>query len=73
MTMEQESALASAQRQFDIAADLLQLEPGLRRILRVPQRELTVTFPVKMDDGRIETFVGYRVHHNISRSMMCAH
>jgi len=67
MTMEQESALASAQRQFDIAADLLQLEPGLRRILRVPQRELTVTFPVKMDDGRIETFVGYRVHHNITR------
>ncbi|MBO9324342.1 MAG: Glu/Leu/Phe/Val dehydrogenase [Roseiflexus sp.] len=67
MTMEQESAFASAQRQFDIAADLLQLEPGLRRILRVPQRELTVTFPVKMDDGRIETFVGYRVHHNITR------
>lgn len=67
MTMEQESALASAQRQFDIAADILQLEPGLRRILRVPQRELTVTFPVKMDDGRIETFVGYRVHHNITR------
>jgi glutamate dehydrogenase (NAD(P)+) len=65
--MEQESAFASAQRQFDIAADLLQLEPGLRRILRVPQRELTVTFPVKMDDGRIETFVGYRVHHNITR------
>lgn len=67
MTMEQESALASAQRQFDIAADILQLEPGLRRILRVPQRELTVTFPVKMDDGQIETFVGYRVHHNITR------
>ena len=67
MTMEQESALTSAQRQFDTAADILQLEPGLRRILRVPQRELTVTFPVKMDDGRIETFVGYRVHHNITR------
>lgn len=67
MALEQESALANAQKQFDIAADRLQLDPGLRRILRVPQRELTVTFPVKMDDGRIETFVGHRVHHNITR------
>lgn len=67
MASEQDSTLVSAQRQFDIAAEVLQLDSGLRRILRVPQRELTVTFPVKMDDGRIETFVGYRVHHNITR------
>ena len=40
-----------AQRQFDLAADRLDLDPGLRRVLREPRRELTVHFPVKMDDG----------------------
>jgi glutamate dehydrogenase (NAD(P)+) len=39
----------------------------LRRILRVPQRELSVNFPVKMDDGSIEVFSGFRVQHNITR------
>jgi glutamate dehydrogenase (NAD(P)+) len=56
-----------ARRQFDIAADLLDLSPSLRCILRSPQRELTVNFPVKMDDGRTEMFTGYRVQHNLSR------
>jgi glutamate dehydrogenase (NAD(P)+) len=67
MSAERETPLVSAQRQFDVAADVLNLEPGLRRILRTPQRELIVGFPVKMDDGRIEVFTGYRVHHNITR------
>jgi glutamate dehydrogenase (NAD(P)+) len=56
-----------AQRQFDIAADALDLQPGLRAILRVPQRELTVNFPVKLDDGSIAVFTGYRIHHNAAR------
>jgi glutamate dehydrogenase (NAD(P)+) len=56
-----------AQRQFDIAADALELAPGMREVLRVPQRELTVNFPVKLDDGSIRVFNGYRVHHNASR------
>ena len=42
-----------AQRQFDLAADRLDLDPGLRRVLREPRRELTVHFPVKMDDGSV--------------------
>ncbi|MFO7167254.1 MAG: Glu/Leu/Phe/Val dehydrogenase [Chloroflexota bacterium] len=67
MAPERENPYLNAQRQFDIAADLLNLEPALREILRVPQRELTVRFPVKMDDGRIEVFTGYRVQHNITR------
>jgi len=67
MAPERESPFANAQRQFDIAADLLDLESGLRKILRVPQRELTVHFPVKMDDGRIEVYTGYRIQHNITR------
>jgi glutamate dehydrogenase (NAD(P)+) len=62
-----ENPFTIAQRQFDIAADLLDLHPGLRKVLRTPQRELSVSFPVKMDDGSIEVFTGYRVQHNLSR------
>ena len=58
-----ESALA----QFDRAADHLALAPEERAILRVPKREWTVNFPVRMDDGRTELFTGYRVQHNMAR------
>ena len=58
---------AVAQAQFDAAAEQLDLDPGLRRVLRVPKRELTVNFPVTMDDGHVEVFTGYRVQHNLSR------
>jgi glutamate dehydrogenase (NAD(P)+) len=58
---------AIAQSQFDHAADQLDLDPGLREVLRVPKRELTVNFPVTMDDGHVEVFTGYRVQHNLSR------
>ncbi len=58
---------AVAQSQFDSAAERLDLDPGLRRVLRVPKRELTVNFPVTMDDGHVEVFAGYRVQHNLSR------
>jgi glutamate dehydrogenase (NAD(P)+) len=60
-------ALAAALIQFDAAADHLALEPGLRAVLRVPQREWTVHFPVKRDDGSVEVFEGYRVQHNVAR------
>jgi glutamate dehydrogenase (NAD(P)+) len=58
---------AVAQQQFDAAAEKLDLDEGLRRVLRVPKRELTVNFPVTMDDGHVEVFTGYRVQHNLSR------
>ncbi len=56
-----------AQQQFDLAADRLNLEPGLRRVLREPRRELTVHFPVHMDDGSVQVFTGFRVQHNLGR------
>jgi glutamate dehydrogenase (NAD(P)+) len=56
-----------AQRQFDLAAERLNLSPRLRKVLREPKRELTVHFPVKMDDGLVQVFTGYRVQHNLSR------
>ncbi|MGQ0607924.1 MAG: Glu/Leu/Phe/Val family dehydrogenase [Chloroflexota bacterium] len=58
---------AVAQSQFDHAADQLDLDEGMRRVLRVPQRELTVNFPVTMDDGSVQVFTGHRVQHNVSR------
>jgi glutamate dehydrogenase (NAD(P)+) len=58
---------AVAVAQFDEAADRLQLSQDLRAILRLPRRELTVNFPVRMDDGRVEMFTGYRVQHNVTR------
>ena len=52
---------------FDQAADRLNLEDGVREMLRRPWRELRVSVPVRMDDGRIEVFTGYRVQHNGAR------
>jgi glutamate dehydrogenase (NAD(P)+) len=66
-THDRSTALDSALSQFDGVADYLELDPATRAILRVPKRELTVRFPVKMDDGRVEVFTGYRVQHNLAR------
>jgi glutamate dehydrogenase (NAD(P)+) len=60
-------ALTAALAQFDQTADHLQLEPELRAVLRVPKREWTVNFPVKLDDGSVRVFTGYRVQHNVAR------
>jgi len=51
-------------KQFNKAADLMGLNPDIRKILQATNNEITVHFPVKMDDGRIEVFSGYRVQHN---------
>jgi glutamate dehydrogenase (NAD(P)+) len=58
---------AIAQAQFDAAADLLNLDSGLRAVLREPVRELHVTLPVRMDDGSVRTFKGFRVQYNDAR------
>jgi glutamate dehydrogenase (NAD(P)+) len=52
---------------YSRAAELLELEPGIDRILRHPEREITVAVPVRMDDGTIQVFTGYRVLHNTAR------
>jgi len=56
-----------ASRQFDIAAERLDLDPGMREVLRRPVRWLSLTLPIKMDDGAIRVFEGYRVQHNCAR------
>jgi glutamate dehydrogenase (NAD(P)+) len=56
-----------AQIQFDMAAEYLKLDPGLRLILRTPKRVMEVSLPVKMDNGQTKVFTGFRVQHNVSR------
>jgi glutamate dehydrogenase (NAD(P)+) len=56
-----------ARRQFERAADHLGLDAGTRDVLGSPKRQLIVSIPVKMDDGSIRVFQGYRVQHSIAR------
>jgi len=52
---------------FDLAAQKLNLDEGLWKVLRYPNREVIVHIPVHMDDGRLEVFTGFRVQHSIAR------
>jgi len=54
-------------RQFHLAAEAMRLENDIRTILNTPYRELIVQIPIRMDDGRLEMFHGYRVQHNAVR------
>ena len=56
-----------SQIQFDIAAEHLKLDAGLRQMLRTPKRILEVSVPCKMDNGQLKVFTGFRVQHNIAR------
>ena len=57
----------TAKRQVDIVADLLSLDNGMREVLKHPKRELTVNFPVRMDNGDYHVYSGYRVQYNMAR------
>jgi glutamate dehydrogenase (NAD(P)+) len=66
--MEQElNPFKIAQRQFDEAAEILKLDPATRALLREPMREFHVTIPVRMDDGTVKVFRGFRVQYNDAR------
>jgi glutamate dehydrogenase (NAD(P)+) len=67
MTSERDNPFRIAQQQFDKAAELLELPQSISEVLRVPQRELTVNFPVKLDNGSTKVYTGYRVQHNLGR------
>ncbi len=61
---EMTNAFHMAQKQFDAVAELLNLDPDVREILRWPTREFKFQVPVRMDDGSIKTFSGFRVQHS---------
>jgi len=57
----------TAKQQIDIVADLIDINDGVREVLKHPKRELTVNFPVRMDDGSYRVYTGYRVQYNMAR------
>lgn len=61
---EKKSVYQNVVMQFNRAADLIKLNPSIRAILSKTTNEVIVNFPVKLDDGRVEMFTGYRVQHN---------
>jgi glutamate dehydrogenase (NAD(P)+) len=67
MPRENLNPFAIAQTYFKQAAERLKLDDGMRAILSTPKRALTVSIPVKMDDGKYKVFTGHRVAHNMSR------
>lgn len=62
--VEKRSLYENVNKQVDQAADLMGLDPDIREILSKPNNEIVVHFPVKLTNGRIELFTGYRIQHN---------
>jgi glutamate dehydrogenase (NAD(P)+) len=67
MTTHHTSPWEAALAQLDEAAEIMNLESGVHQVLRSPKRTLTVSVPTRMDDGSVNVFTGYRVHHSTSR------
>jgi glutamate dehydrogenase (NAD(P)+) len=67
VVLDETNPFESMMSRFDRAAELLDLDPGLYRILRTPDKQLIVAIPVRLDSGELQVFTGYRVHHNIAR------
>jgi glutamate dehydrogenase (NAD(P)+) len=67
IVLDETNPFEAMMSRFDRAAELLELDPGLYRILRTPDKQLIVSIPVRLDSGELEVFTGYRVHHNIAR------
>jgi glutamate dehydrogenase (NAD(P)+) len=65
--LSEENPFEAMMSRFDRAAQLLDLEPGLYKVLRHPEKQIIVSVPVMMDNGEIEVFTGYRVLYNTSR------
>jgi glutamate dehydrogenase (NAD(P)+) len=66
-TTEDLNPFRIAQKQFDAAAEKLKLRPGMREVLSAPRRALCLSLPIKMDDGTVKVFQGFRVQHNNAR------
>lgn len=65
--IKEQNPFESMMSRFDRAAQLLDLDPDLYAVMRVPNRELKVYIPTRMDSGRIQVFEGFRVQHNFAR------
>ena len=65
--LNEENPFEAMMLRFDRAAELLDLEPGLYKVLRHPEKQIIVSIPVTKDNGEVEVFTGYRVLYNTSR------
>src|SRR5215470_19825337 len=65
--LREENPFEEMMSRFDDAARRLSLEPGLYRILRMPEKQIIVSVPVMRDTGEVEVYTGYRVIYNTSR------
>ena len=65
--LNEENPFEAMMSRFDRAAQLLDLEPGLYKVLRHPEKQIIVSVPVMMDNGEVEVYTGYRVLYNTSR------
>ena len=64
---QEDNPFEAMMARFDVAADLLDLDPGIYRVLRAPDKQIIVSVPIQKDDGDVEVFTGYRVLHNKAR------
>src|SRR5712691_7166839 len=65
--LAEENPFEAMMERFDHAAQLLNLDPGLYKVLRNPEKQIIVSVPVLRDSGEVEVFTGYRVLYNTSR------
>jgi glutamate dehydrogenase (NAD(P)+) len=65
--LNEENPFEAMMSRFDRAAELLDLEPGIYRVLRNPEKQIIISIPVTLDSGDVEVFTGYRVLYNTSR------
>src|SRR5258708_34061913 len=65
--LDEENPFEAMMSRFDRAAELLDLEPGLYKVLRHPEKQIIISIPVRMDNGEVEVFEGIRVVTNTSR------
>lgn len=67
LTAGDDKPFESMMRRFDIAADILELDPGIYEYLKTPEKQVIISIPIAMDDGSIQVFKGYRVIHSTVR------
>ena len=65
--LNEENPFEAMMSRFDRAAELLDLEPGIYRVLRNPEKQIIISIPIQLDSGDVEVFTGYRVLYNTSR------
>ena len=65
--LDEENPFEAMMSRLDRAAELLDLEPGLYKVLRHAEKQITLSIPVLMDNGEVEVYTGYRVLYNTSR------